>query len=75
MANKHFSWKNLFSDEFQSGEIDIEELENIVRDAIARECHSDDVTDINYNKDGLEVILKSGNIVEIEVDWNEIILT
>lgn len=72
--NKHFSWENLFSDEFQSREIDTEELEGIVTDAVARECPNDEIEEINYTDDGIEVVLSSRDTIEIEVDWNEIIL-
>ena len=71
--NKFF-WENLFSDEFQSREIDTEELEDIITDAVARECPGDAIEELKYTDDGIEVVLESGDIIEIEVDWNEIIL-
>lgn len=74
MTNKHFSWENLFSDEFQSREIDTEELEGIVTDAVLREYPGSEIEEFNYTDDGIKVVLENGDVIDIEVDWNEIIL-
>jgi len=74
MANKKFSWSNLFSD-FESREIDTKELENIIKDTVLREHPGDDIKELKYTEDGIEVIMDSGEEIEIEVDWNEIILS
>ena len=72
MINK-FSWKSLFSEDFQSREIDTDELEEMIRDAVAKDSEKS-IEDLIYTEDGVKVILDDGEIIEIEVDWNEIIL-
>lgn len=72
--NKQLSWVDLFS-EFQSREIDVEELEDMITEVVERECPSQSIEDILYNDDGIEVMLDDGEIIIIDVDWNEIILT
>jgi len=73
MKNKKFSWENLFS-KFESREIDTEELENIIKETVLREHPMDTIKDLRYTDDGIDVIMDSGEEIEIEVDWNEIIL-
>jgi len=76
MANKKFSWATLFSDpDFEAREIDTEELESIIRDTVLREHPGDKIKDLQFTDDGIEVIMESGDEIEIEVDWNEIILS
>ncbi len=70
---KKFSLANLFPN-FHSSEITNKELERIVRDAVQKECPKDKIKKINYTDNGIDVILESGNTIEIEVDWQEIIL-
>lgn len=73
MTNK-FSWTSLFSD-FQSREIDTDELETLIEEVVARECPGEAIEDMEYTDDGITIVLDSGQIIEIEVDWNEIILS
>jgi hypothetical protein len=70
-----FSLHNLFSDEFHSSEIDTEELERIVIDAVEREHPNRSVEDVQYTEEGLNITLDDGTEIEIEIDWQEIILT
>lgn len=72
--NRKFSWASLFSD-FQSREVDTEDLEEIIVETVEKEFPDDSIEELNYTDDGVEVILESGEIIEIEVDWNEIILS
>ncbi len=71
---ERFSWVNLFSD-FQSREIDTEELETMIREVVEREHPNDPIEDIKYNDNGVDIVLESGDEIGIEVDWNEIILS
>lgn len=71
---ERFSWANLFSD-FQSREIDTEELETMIREVVEREHPNDPIKDIKYNDNGVDIVLESGDEIGIEVDWNEIILS
>lgn len=68
---------NLFADrpEFQSGRIDIGEFEQIIRDTIAQEHPLDPILAFDYTEDGLIVLLESGERIEIQVDWQEFILS
>lgn len=74
MTNKGFSWLNIFS-EFESREIDIEELENIIEEAVIKEHPGDTIKKFEYTENGIEIIMKSGREIEIEIDWNEIVLS
>lgn len=73
MTNEKFSWEKLFA-EFQSREIDTEELEDFIKEIILQEHPGDTIEDLKYTDDGVEVTMDSGEEVEIEIDWNEIIL-
>ena len=68
-----FSFTNLFPN-FKTGDLDQEELERIIRDAVARECPENSIVGLDYSEDGIEVKLDNGDLIEIEIDWNEIIL-
>jgi len=72
--SKKFTLANLFPN-FHSSEIDSKELERIIKDAVARECPGDDIKELDYTEDGVDITLESGDQIEIEVDWQEIILT
>jgi len=73
MTNEKFSWANLFA-KFESREVDTKELENIIKDTVLREHPGDTIKDLKYTEEGIEIIMDSGEEIEIEVDWNEIIL-
>jgi len=60
---------------FHSSNIDTKELENIIGDAVKQEHPLDSVKNIRYTKEGVIVILDSGQEIDIEIDWNEIILS
>lgn len=68
-----FSLRNLFSD-FQSSKIDTEELEKIIIDAVSRENPNNSIEDIEYDDEGIKVILDDGTSIDIEIDWQEFIL-
>ena len=59
---------------FHSSNIDIKELEKIISDAVKKDSPSDEIKEIKYNEDGVTVILDSGQKIDIDIDWNEIIL-
>lgn len=66
--------KELFT-KFHSSEIDSKELENIIKDAVKQEHPLEAIKNIKYTEDGVTVILDSGQEIDIEIDWNEIILS
>lgn len=69
-----FLVSNLFSD-FHSGGMDKKEFEEMLKEAVKKEDPSATIKNIKYLKHGVEIILDGGNIIEIEVDWNEIIIS
>jgi hypothetical protein len=72
--DKKFSIANLFPN-FHSSEIDTGELEKIIRDAVRRDNPFDAIKKVEYTDDGVVVTLDSGQVIEIDIDWNEIILS
>lgn len=66
--------KELFA-RFHSSNVDAAELEKIIKDAVKREHPLDNIKKISYTEDGVIVILDSGQEIDIEIDWNEIILS
>jgi|GEM_PF-4822348 len=72
MENK-ISWESILSD-FHSSSIDSEELETIITEAVEREYPEDSIEDFEYTDEGISVSMSSGQTIDIEIDWNEIIL-
>ena len=70
--HKKFSLLDLFAN-FHSGNISTKELEKILRDAVCKEHPSDSIKKFNYTEDGVEIVLKGGDVIEVEIDWNELI--
>jgi len=71
--SKNLSANTLLSD-FQSGQISEEELEHIIKELVRSDSPDNDIANIEYNKDGVTVTLDDGQVIEIEIDWEEIIL-
>lgn len=71
-----FSLTSLFPDfkEFHSSNLDKEELESIIKDAIGREDPNANIKNLEYTEDGILITLDDDNQIEIEIDWQEIIL-
>jgi hypothetical protein len=62
--------------EFQSGEMEVEELKRIITEVVNDTYPDDEIKTIKINNEGMiDVVLSSGEEIEIEIDWNEIILT
>jgi len=68
-----FSFLSLFPD-FHSSGVSNKELEEIISQAILEEFPDDEIDQINYYEDGISFVLKSGGVVDVDIDWNEIIL-
>ena len=68
-----FGITNLFPN-FNSRDLSKKELEQIIKEAVAREHPMRSVKEVIYNKDGVEVTLDSGEIIEVEIDWQEFVL-
>ena len=68
-----FGITNLFPS-FNSRDLSKKELEQIIKEAVARENPTRSIKEIQYNKDGVEVTLDSGEIIEVEIDWQEFVL-
>lgn len=72
---KKFSMYDFLKTEFYSSGIDNNELEKLIRETIEKEHPGDPIVRFDYTEDGVEVYLGSGEIIIIEIDWNEIILS
>lgn len=68
--------KTLMSNEkFHSVNIDTEEFKTIIEDIISEMYPGDEMVSFDIGESGtVDIKLESGEEVEIEVDWNEIIL-
>ena len=55
--------------------MDKKEFESMIKEAVKKEDASSVVKQIRYLKSGVEVVLDNGDIIEIEIDWNEIIIS
>lgn len=69
-----FSIGSLFSD-FHSGGMSKKEFESMIKEAVQKEHPDNTIKHIKYLKQGIEVILDDGEAIDIEIDWNEIILS
>jgi hypothetical protein len=68
-----FDITNLFPN-FSSRNLSKKELEQIIKEAITREHPMRSIKEIQYNKDGVEITLDGGEIIEVEIDWQEFVL-
>jgi len=60
---------------FHSGGLGKEEFEEMIKEAVRKEHPRRSIKNIRYLKDGVEVILDDGESIDIEIDWNEIIIS
>lgn len=66
---------NLFPDQkFHTSGITHKELEEVLREIVAREHPLDPVKSLDYTEDGVTIELQSGEIIEVEIDWDEFLL-
>jgi hypothetical protein len=72
---KKFSMGDFLNAEFYSSGIDNKELEKLIRETIEKEHPGDPIVRFDYTEEGVEVYLSSGEIIIIDIDWNEIILS
>lgn len=67
--------KNILSEKFYSTEMDTSDFKKLIEDIIKDTDPDDQVESIKINDEGLvDIKLKSGKEIEIEVDWSELIL-
>ena len=67
--------KNILSEKFYSTEMDTSDFKKLIEDIIKDTDPDDQVESIKINDGGLvDIKLKSGKEIEIEVDWSELIL-
>ena len=59
---------------FQSGQIHKEELEDMIKELVKNDTPDRTIDSIDYTKDGIVVTLDDEQIIEIEIDWNEILI-
>jgi len=65
---------NLFPQQFHSSGISSKELEKVLRETVAKEHPLDPVEEFNYTEDGVTIVLRSGETIEVDIDWQEFIL-
>lgn len=76
--SKRFSLADIFlkaGKEFHSSHISTSELEGMLKDVVKREHPRRKIKEFTFNEDGANVVLDNDQVIEIEVDWNEIILS
>jgi len=67
--------KQLLGDKFHSNEMDTDDFKKLIEDFISDTHPNDEIESIEINKEGfVDIKLKGGEEIEIEVDWNELIL-
>jgi hypothetical protein len=60
---------------FHSTEMDVKELKKLISDFISDTHPDDEIEKFELNEKGfIDIKLVSGEEIEIEVDWNELIL-
>jgi len=76
---ERFSLADIFSkigeDKFHSSNITSKELEALLKDVVKQEHPKQKIKSFKFVEDGAVVTLDNGDIIEIEVDWQEIILS
>lgn len=61
--------------EFHSAEMDTEELKKLIKDFISESHPNETIESFEINDEGLiDIRLSNGEEIEIEVDWNELVL-
>jgi hypothetical protein len=73
MLNKTISWPT-FCGAFESRTICSDEIEKLIKAAIKDEYPGRLVVKLSYEEGGVLVELDNGEKIEIEIDWQEIIM-
>lgn len=68
---------NLFPSDpkFEEGHMSVKEFEQALKDTVAQEHPLDPIKKFNYTEDGVVIVLDSGEVIEVQVDWHEFILS
>ena len=65
----------LLGEKFHSAEIDIDELKKLINDFVTEAYPDGEIDSFDIGDSGaIDVKLVNGEEIEIEVDWNELIL-
>lgn len=73
-----FSLKDIFSkagEEFKSSRVSNKELESMLRDVVKKEYPDKTVKKFEITENGVKITLDDNEIINIDVDWQEIILS
>lgn len=68
-----FSITSLFPS-FHSGGMDKKEFESMINEAVKKEYPNNNIKNIKYLSSGIEIILDNNETIEVEIDWNELII-
>ena len=72
-----FDFATLFPSDhkFRNGDIAADEFERTIRDTVIQEYPLDLIDTLTYTEGGVTVVLDSGEIIEVHVDWHEFVLS
>lgn len=73
MQNKTISWPT-FCGAFETRTICSDEIEKLIKATVKQEYPNDTIDKFEYVAGGIKVSLSNGEIIEIEIDWQEIIM-
>ena len=68
-------WWKSHAKGFHTVNVNPEEIETIIKETVAQEHPGDPIKTFEYKDYGIDVILESGQIIHIEIDWEEFILS
>ena len=59
---------------FQTGSISKKELEEMIEGLVEGDSPDKSIVEFEYTDDGVTVILDDGSKIEIDIDWDEIVI-
>lgn len=60
--------------DFRCVEVNMKDLKNIIKDFIKGAYPEQEIDVLETNDDGILIILSNGQEIEIEIDWNELVI-
>ena len=61
-------------EKFVSADIGADEVQEIIQKLIEENYPGATIRDLAANDDGLQIILDNGEVLEIDIDWNEFLI-
>lgn len=70
-----FNVKKLLNEKFHSTEINVDDLKKLINDFVKEAYPGGEIESFDISESGMiDIKLVNGEQIEIEVDWNELIL-